>query len=103
MTEERLWLLADKVSAESIRRLLDGPVRLQPVERVQLSEFTLEKLDHFSSKVSMQETWRSETPVDFVRGSIEGGQVDSQIGVWPAAVWLQTGKGEILVTTLGHG
>lgn len=98
----RLWLMADKVSAESIRRLLGDSVRIQPVESVELSEFTLEKLDPFFSKVSMQETWRSETPVDFVRVLIEGGQVDSQIDGWPAAVWLQTGKGEILVTTLGH-
>ena len=98
----RLWLMADKLSAESIRRLLGDSVRLHPVERVELNEFTLEKMDPFFSKVSMEETWRSETPVDFVRFLIEGGQVDSQIDGWPAAVWLQTGKGEILVTTLGH-
>ncbi|MCH1495945.1 MAG: hypothetical protein L7U72_11990 [Rubripirellula sp.] len=98
----RVWLMADRVSSDSVRALLGDAVHYSELDRVELNEFTLEKLDPFFSTVSLQEQWTSESPVTLVRVMIDAGEIDSRVDGWPAAFWVPAGKGEILVTTLGH-
>ncbi len=98
----RVWVMADRVSPDSVRTLLGDSVHYSELDRVDLNEFTIEKLDPFFGTVSLQENWASESPVQFVRVMIDAGEVDSRIDGWPSAFWVPAGKGEILVTTLGH-
>ena len=98
----RIWLMADLVSPESVNQLLGDSVNFSVLERVELNEFSIEKLDPFFATVSLEEKWESETPVDFVRVMIKDGEIHSRIDGWPTAIWIPAGNGEILVTTLGH-
>lgn len=98
----RVWLMADRVSVDSVRALLGDAVQYSELDRVELNEFTMEKLDPFFSTVSLQEQWESESPVTLVRVMIDAAEIDSRVDGWPAAFWVPAGKGEILVTTLGH-
>lgn len=98
----RVWLMADRVSPDSARRLLGDAVHYSVLESVQLNNFTIEKLDPYFATVNLEEKWESETPVDFYRVMLGSGEVHSRIDGWPAAFWVPVGNGEILVTTLGH-
>lgn len=98
----RIWLMADRVSPESVRQLLGDAVNYSVLGRVQLNDFTIEKLDPFFSTVSLEEKWSSETPVELLRVTTDVGEVHSQIDGWPTAFWVPSGNGEILVTTLSH-
>ncbi len=98
----RVWVMADKVSPRSVQALLGDSANFEVLDRVQLNNFTIETLDPFFRTVSLDEAWASETPVDFLRVMTDAADVHSQIDGWPSAFWIPSGKGEIIVTTLGH-
>ncbi len=96
-----IWIMADRVSPESARRLLGDVAAYHVVDRVELNEFEFQGIaKHVSVKAPKPEPWSSEEPVELVRVVIDGQQVLYSIDGWPAAFWANVGKGQVLITTL---
>ncbi len=102
MTGGRVWIMADRVSPDSVRALLGDSVSFGLVDRVPLNNFSHEQLDPFFATISLEEAWQSETPVEMARVLTDATEVFSEIDGWPSAFWVSVGEGEVLVTTLGH-
>ena len=98
----KLWLMLDFVGQDVVDALLGNDSCLEIVDRVELTEFTLQTPQLAETDRDPQERWESERPVEFVRVLLtDDAIVHSRIGEWPAAFSIKQGNGEVLVTTLG--
>lgn len=98
----RLWIMADKVSPELLGVILGDEAEVAEVDRVDLTSIKLESGP--SSLTSRSFEIDLERPVQFVRVTADGMDVDFWVDGWPAAFHKAYGDGQILVTTLaGNG
>lgn len=100
----RLWLMADRLSADTAKLILQDAGDFTEIDRIDIMDFQL-KLSENSSAHSIQSSqWSSDYPVQMVRVATSDADVQSSVNGWPAAFWYQYGKGEILITTVDlHG
>ncbi|MEO8493989.1 MAG: hypothetical protein ABI614_02890 [Planctomycetota bacterium] len=97
----RAWIMLDMVGVDAVRTLLGNASPCEIVDRVELTEFTIETPGAAAAVGGkLVETWDAEEPVEFVRVLVDSGQVHSTIDGWPAAFSIPFGDGQILITTL---
>jgi hypothetical protein len=92
----RLWIMADRMQTESVAQVLGDAMCYEPVDRVELTEFTL--VDR--SRDNAADRWSAEYSVELVRVLSDAAEVHCEIDGWPAALWQRFGDGEVLITTL---
>lgn len=95
-----LWIMLDSVSEETVRRILGDSIPFEVIDRTSLNHVQIKDAD-LNSQVGEPEKIFFEKPVDFVRVMLEDGDLTHTQDGWPAAFWLQSGRGKILFTTLG--
>lgn len=95
----RLWIMLDHVGEEASRRLLGDALEVAVIDEVGLNTVTVENVN--PSPHEKIETTEFEEPVGLVRVVVSRGEVTHTVEGWPAAFWLDVGRGRVLVTTLG--
>eukprot|EP00456_Euglypha_rotunda_P089601 TRINITY_DN928_c0_g1_i1.p1 TRINITY_DN928_c0_g1~~TRINITY_DN928_c0_g1_i1.p1 ORF type:complete len:865 (-),score=195.77 TRINITY_DN928_c0_g1_i1:11956-14550(-) len=94
----RLWIMADKVSPELLAAMLGDEDQIAEVDRVDLTSFKMESgMTTQGTRTFEREV---ERPVQFVRVTADGMDVDFWVNGWPAAFHKAYGDGQIMVTTL---
>lgn len=96
----RLWIMLDLVPCTLVRPLLGTNQLCEEIERVELNDFAV---NHVGTIVQHSEQERrvvSETDLLMVRVLQEGGRVRFDVEGWPAAIEMNIGYGQILLTTL---
>ncbi|MDA1054654.1 MAG: hypothetical protein O3C40_29855 [Planctomycetota bacterium] len=96
----RAWIMLDLVGVEAVQTLLGNAARCEIVDRIELTEFTIETPMSATVGAEPTETWIAEEPVELVRVSIDSADVYSSIDGWPAAFSIPFGDGQVLITTL---
>lgn len=99
----RLWIMLDRLSPETVGKILGDDFPCQVVDRVGLTTVRMAAVGENPSDVMdfFNQPRDYEEPVDFVRVVQEGADVVYTVDGWPAAFWLNAGRGKVLVTTLG--
>jgi hypothetical protein len=90
----KLWIMLDRVDPGFCRRLLREDWTLDVIDRVGLTDVTIEGEGGPSRS-------EFETPVDMVRVVAHGMEVTHRVNGWPAALSKRVGRGAIVVTTVG--
>ena len=96
----RLWIMVDRVRPATLLALLGNAVRIEPVDRVELDQFTIETLDEAAETV-VTDACDLEEPVGMLRVVASEADVPCRVNGWPAAAWVPYGEGEVLLTVLG--
>ncbi len=96
----RLWIMVDQVPTDLIQPLLGPRQCLDEVERVMVDQFTIEPVPPQENLTSSDVQVELEREVAMVRVLHSGGRVTHQIGGWPAAVMMEVGYGQLLLTML---
>lgn len=100
----RCWVMLDRVSCESIRPLLGRGQICEFVDEVELNEFTVDIASTAVDYSSLDRQVSQEEPIVMKRVLQSGGTVTHSIDGWPAAIRMDVGPGELVMTTLGsHG
>lgn len=97
----RLWVMLDLVPCELIRPLLDPHQLCEEVGRVELNDFIVEPLGQMTQISEQDRRVVSEIDIPMVRVVQQGGQIRFRVDGWPAAVEMNIGYGQIVLTTLG--
>ena len=96
----RAWIMLDLVDMDAIRALLGNATPCDIVDRVELTEFTIETPNSATVRAEPSEEWSAEVPVEFVRVMTDSVRVYSSIDGWPAAFSIPFGNGDVVITTL---
>ena len=96
----RAWIMLDMVGMKAVQNLLGNATPCEIVDRIELTEFTIETPGSAALSADPLDKWRAEEPVEFVRVLIDAGDVYSSIDGWPAAFSIPFGDGHVLITTL---
>jgi hypothetical protein len=97
----RLWIMLDKTGLELPARLLGEQYRMQLVERVELTEITIEEASDSTAARTRSFDGPGISPIEMLRIFVEDQQVTHRVDGWPAAFWQSVGQGEVLFTTIG--
>ena len=95
----RLWVMLDRVDPSVVGGLLGNEVDFTVVDRVDLDQFAIHSTDQLRPAKSA-EAAEYDQPVELVRLLASTSDVSHRIDGWPAALWIRSGEGEILLTTL---
>lgn len=95
----RLWVMADKVSPETLAAIMGDEHHVTEVDRVDLLSIRVEPGPGSADIMSFHR--EVEQPVEMVRLLGHDLDVLYTVNGWPAAYHQSYGNGEILVTTLG--
>ncbi|MCO6458865.1 MAG: hypothetical protein J5I93_26455, partial [Pirellulaceae bacterium] len=95
----RLWLMLDQLSPEVATRLAGDHLAWQEVDRVGLTTIHVEGTEVVP--YLKDEVFELEQPETQVRVLVTGARVSHTLDGWPAAFWLDVGRGQMLVTTVG--
>lgn len=96
----RLWIMLDKISAETALLLFGDTFDFREVDRIKLMKFAI-RGGGLDSAVGPQGMPVDLTaPVDFVRVIATGVDVVHTVNDWPASFFLTLGKGKVLFTSL---
>lgn len=96
----RVWIMLDLVPCSLVRPLLGTNQLCEEIERVELNDFVV---NHAGTTVQHSEQERrvvSETDLPMVRVLQQGGRVRFDVDGWPAAIEMNVGYGQIVLTTL---
>lgn len=96
----RAWIMLDLVSLDAVRSLLGNACPCEFVDRVELTEFTIETPGAMAAGGQSAETWIAEDPVELVRVVTDSADIYSTIDGWPASFSVPFGNGHVLFTTL---
>ncbi len=96
----RLWIMLDQIPADLIQPLLSPRQSLQEVERIKFDRFTIETLPPQTNLTKNDVQVELEREVAMVRVLQNGGTVRQQIDGWPAALVMDVGYGQLLLTML---
>jgi hypothetical protein len=96
----RAWIMLDLVGMDTVHKLLGNATPCEIVDRVELTEFTIETPALVAVGTDSFDSWLAEEPVEFVRVTIDSAEVHSSIDGWPAAFSIPFGEGQVLITTL---
>ncbi|MCA9121552.1 MAG: hypothetical protein H6822_13220 [Planctomycetaceae bacterium] len=94
------WIMLDLVTVETVRTLIGNAISCGVVDRVELTDFTIETPAARAVGADPLESWSAEDPVEFVRVLTDFGDVYSSIDGWPAAFSIPFGNGRVFITTL---
>jgi hypothetical protein len=94
----RLWVMADRVSPETLEALVGDQLQITELDRITLTDYTLEP--NPSSGAKAKSDVKLERPVELVRVLANGGTVTHNVGDWPAAIRVPVGQGYVLVSML---
>ncbi len=97
----RLWIMADKVSPESVQKLIGDAMCYGVVDEVELNDFQIRVPALHSSSQDSFTDMSFDNPIRMSRVVVDTDDVVCEIDGWPAAFWKQVGQGEVLFTTLG--
>ncbi len=96
----RIWVMLDRVDSESLRELLGNEQACETVDTIELNEFSIDLIGGHVPVSAADREVSSERPLVMKRVVQSGGRVTHAIDGWPAAIWMQVGYGELLLTTL---
>ncbi|MEM9367808.1 MAG: hypothetical protein AAGD07_17590 [Planctomycetota bacterium] len=96
----RLWIMLDRAAPDLVEELIGHQVGFTEIDRIELNEFEFQFADRQPTPSDQTESWSSETPATLIRGIADVDEVALRINGWPAAMWQQVGRGEVLLTTL---
>ncbi|MFM9196531.1 MAG: hypothetical protein ACKOWG_12465 [Planctomycetia bacterium] len=96
----RLWIMADRVQPATLLALLGNAMPVQLVDRVELDRFRIESFDE-TADAFVTDACDLEEPAGMIRVVATDADVPCRVDGWPAAVWLPSGEGEVLLTMLG--
>ncbi len=94
-----LWLMLDRVDPELVRHLLGDRFQCDIIDRVGLIEFSIESRDS-NGDFQVESTQEYELPAEFVRVVPHQAEVVHWVNGWPASMWINAGRGKVLITTL---
>ena len=97
----RLWIMADRVSPESVQTLIGDAMCYGIVDEVELNDFQIRVRALHSSAQDDFTDMSFDNPIMMSRVIADTDDVVCDIDGWPAAFWKQVGQGEVLFTTLG--
>jgi hypothetical protein len=97
----RLWIMADRVSPESVQKLIGDAMCYGVVDEVELNDFQIRVRAVHSSSQDDFTDMSFDNPIRMSRVVVDTDDVVCDIDGWPAAFWKQVGQGEVLFTTLG--
>lgn len=97
----RAWIMLDLVGMDAVQTLLGNATPCEIVDRVELTEFTMETPVLASMSSDPLDNWLAEEPVELVRVLVDSADIYSSIDGWPAAFSIPFGDGQVLFTTLG--
>ena len=97
----RLWVMADRVSPESVQKLIGDAMCYGVVDEVELNDFQIRVRALHSSAQDDFTDMSFDNPIMMSRVIVDTEDVVCDIDGWPAAFWKQVGQGEVLFTTLG--
>lgn len=95
----RLWIRLDQVDVATVTHLLGETVPLQFVDRINLTEYQLHRIDREQEAGNLHEF---DYPVEHVRVLVDGVEVIHEVNGWPASFALTVGRGRVLFTTMGN-
>ncbi len=94
----RVWVMLDAIDTEAIGDLLPENCQIETVETVELNRFEIDiATNAFASQDRMIDR---DDSVQMKRVIHQGGEVTQSVDGWPAAIWMQVGRGKLLLTTL---
>lgn len=96
----RAWFMLDRINDEGLQPLLGHGQTCTTVDEVELNEFTVELIGGTAQFSKADRTVKSDRSLSMKRVLQTGGRVTHEVNGWPAAIWMQLGYGEILITTL---
>lgn len=96
----RVWIFIDLVSCEQIRSLLVDDQSIEEIDTIEINACTIDITDGLNSLKAEDRQLDIDVPVQFKRVIQTGGRVSHEIDGWPVAIWMPSGKGEFLFTTL---
>lgn len=96
----QLWVTLDLVPCELVRPLLGIEQSCEEIDTTELTNFVVEATDSAGQLSENDRRVDSYTPIRLKRVAQSGGEVTHRVDGWPAAIWMQVGKGTILLTTL---
>jgi hypothetical protein len=95
----RCWIMLDRTGVDVTRQLLGGQCDLELVERVSLTSLELHETLTRTNYATVAKR-EFELPVDMCRVLATNVETIYEIDGWPAAFWVDVGKGKVLVTTI---
>lgn len=95
----RGWIMLDRVGQDGLSNLLPDGMTCETIDDIELNEFVVEA-DLAISLSQADRTVTSEKPLRLRRVVQQGATVTHRINGFPAAMWFNVGKGQLLVTTL---
>lgn len=96
----RLWIMLDLVPCKLVRPLLGVNQQCEEIDRVELNDFVVNPIGTIVQHAEQERRVVSETDLLMVRVLQEGGRVRFDVEGWPAAIEMNVGYGQILLTTL---
>jgi multisubunit Na+/H+ antiporter MnhC subunit len=96
----RLWVMADQISPESVRKLLGDAMCYSVIDEIELNDYQIcVRAQHASAQDEFTEM-SFDNPIHMRRVSVDTDDIICEVDGWPAAFWKQVGQGEVLFTTL---
>jgi hypothetical protein len=96
----RLWIMLDKVPCELVRPLLSQHQLCEEIERVELNDFVVDSSGPLVRLAEQDRRVVSDVDIPMARVLQEGGDVRFEVEGWPAAIEMNVGYGQIVLTTL---
>ena len=93
----RLWIMADRVPAETIRMILGDEWKCEVAGETELTRVAIEGAARRGGAAPQATLYAS--PIRMVRLVNDGMEVTHTIEKWPAILWRPVGAGTLLVTT----
>ncbi len=94
----RIWVMLDSIDTDAIGDLLPDDQQIKTVSTVDLNRFEIEVAGH--SFAAQDRTIDSSDNLRMKRVLHQGGLVTHSVDGWPAAIWINVGRGKLLLTTL---
>lgn len=96
----RLWIMLDLVPCRRIRPLLGPEQSCEEVERVELNDFVIES--NLLANLHAEADRRVVSTIDIPMSRVvqEGGRVRYSVEGWPAAIEMDIGYGQLVLTTI---
>ncbi len=97
----RLWIMVDRISPESVQKLIGDAMCYSVVDEVELNDFQIRVRAQHSSSQDVFTDMTFDNSIRMSRVVVDTEDVVCDVDGWPAAFWKPVGEGEVLFTTLG--
>ncbi len=96
----RIWIMLDSIDTDAIADLLPEDQQIETVGTVELNRFEVEVEVPGYSFAPNDTTVDRDDCVKMKRVVTNGGEVTHKVEGWPAAIWMNVGRGRLLLTTV---